>query len=60
MYLQRQSLQPEFSAEYAVGTEPEWKLDNKTAKYYIVTKHGAEIREKLFNSAAFYIPHLIF
>ena len=45
MHLQRLSLQPKFSKLYADREQPEWKLDAETAKYYIVTKNGAEIRQ---------------
>ena len=45
MYLQRKELQPKFTELYKADARPKWQLDIKTAKYYIVDKHGVEIRE---------------
>ena len=45
MYVQRQSLQPKFTELYDAGTEPQWKLDTKTAKYYIMNSNGTEFRD---------------
>ena len=44
MYLQRQSLQSEFTRQYAAGLQPQWKLDNKTANYYIINNQHAEFQ----------------
>ena len=45
MHLQRKLLQPKFTELYKAGNEPSWQLDIATAKFYIVDKHGNEIRD---------------